>query len=98
MAQFDVYLGTERGHYLLDCQANVLRDFVTRLTVPLLPAEGARRATRLHPLFEIEGERLVMVTHLASAIPVGELARRVVSLSDERLTIIGALDVLTTGV
>ena len=96
MARFDVHSHDGSG-YLLDCQADVLSNFETRFVVPLLPAEGARHATRLHPLFEIEGRAFVMVTHLAAAIPVRDLGQRIMSLRDEHDRIMNALDMLLTG-
>lgn len=96
MARFDVH-AHDGVSYLLDCQADVLGSFDTRFVVPLLPAEGARHATRLHPLFEIEGRAFVMVTHLAAAVPVRDLGRRVTSLGGEHDRIMNALDMLISG-
>ncbi len=96
MARFDVFRRTGPG-YLLDCQADTLSHFKTRFVVPLLPAEGAVAASRLHPIFELEGQSFVMVTHLASAVPLRELGPKVVSLSEEELPIMNALDMLLTG-
>ena len=96
MARFDVHSYDGEG-YLLDCQADVLGDFETRFVIPLLPAEGARHATRLHPLFEIDGRSFVMVTHLAGAIPIRDLGQRVISLREEHDRIMNGLDMLLTG-
>lgn len=96
MARFDVHAHGGAG-YLLDCQADVLANFDTRFVVPLLPAEGARHATRLHPLFDVEDQSFIMVTHLAAAVPVREMGRKVMSLADEQGTIMNALDMLLTG-
>jgi toxin CcdB len=96
MARFDVFEARGPG-YLLDCQADTLSQFKTRFVVPLLPAEGAMVATRLHPVFEIENEGHIMVTQLASAVAVAELGRIVTSLSDEHSAIMNALDMLLTG-
>ena len=97
MARFDVYARRERRGYLLDCQADVLSSFDTRLVVPLLPAAGAQSATRLHPLFDVQEEAVVMVTHLAAAVPLRELGKPVQSLAAEHATIMNALDMLLTG-
>lgn len=96
MARFDVH-SYEGSGYLLDCQADVLGDFETRFVVPLFPAEGTRQATRLHPRFEIEDRTVVMVTHLAAAVPVRDLGQRITSLRDEHDRIMNALDMLLTG-
>lgn len=96
MPRFDVHAGP-RGELLLDCQADVLDHFDTRFVVPLLPADGAVRADRLHPIFTVDGRRVVMVTHLASAVPVRMLRRKVASLDGEQPAIMNALDMLITG-
>ena len=98
MARFDVYR-SEAGlaPYLLDCQADLLRDFDTRFVVPLYHAEGSRQATRLHPMLHVEGTPCLMITQLASAIPARELRNRLGSLADEQAAIMNALDMLITG-
>ena len=97
MAQFDVYRMSRGDGYLLDCQADVLRHFDTRLVVPLLPAGDAPRATRLHPLFTVGDEALVMLAHLPATVPVRSLGEPLASLADEHVTIVNALDMLITG-
>ncbi|HEV2817673.1 MAG TPA: CcdB family protein [Allosphingosinicella sp.] len=97
MARFDVYPRRDGAGYLLDCQADVLGGFDTRFVVPLLPAKGAQHATRLHPLFDVQDEPVIMVTQLAAAVPVRELGRPVGSLADQHAIIMNALDMLLTG-
>ncbi len=96
MARFDVFT-TDGPNCLLDCQADILSRFKTRFVVPLLPAEGAITATRLHPIFTVERRRMIMVTQLASAVPVAELGRCIANLSDENHRIVNAIDMLLTG-
>jgi toxin CcdB len=98
MARFDVYTRRDGPGYLLDCQADILDGLNTRLVAPLLPERLAPKpAGRLNPMFEIEGERHVMVTQFAAAIPVRELGRRVMSLAREDATISNAIDMLLIG-
>jgi toxin CcdB len=94
MSRFDVYRGDESVDYFLDCQADSLRHFETRFVVPLLLAEPTLQADRLHPIFEVEGTRMVMVTHLASAVPAKALRQRVGSLDEHHVQIVSALDML----
>ena len=76
MAKFDVYRQKQGGWLVLDCQADLLNDLNTRLVVPLLPINQAPKpAVRLNPIFEVEGERLVMVTQFAASVPIRELER-----------------------
>lgn len=97
MARFDVHPGAEGLGYLLDCQADLLRHLDTRVVVPLIPAEGLPRASRLNPVFEVEGKAVVMSTQLIFAIPVRHLEGRITSLSREHVAIVNALDMLITG-
>lgn len=94
MSRFDVYRGDESVDYFLDCQADTLRHFDTRFVVPLLLAEPTLQADRLHPIFEVEGARLVMVTHLASAVPARTLRTKVASLDEHHMAIVSALSML----
>ena len=96
MARFDVHAGP-KGELMLDCQADILDHFETRFVVPLLPAQGTLQASRLQPVFSVEDRKVVMVTHLASAVSVKMLKRRVASLDGERTAILNALDMLIRG-
>ena len=85
--------------YLLDVQADMLNSLETRIMVPLVRVtEFGRRAGRLHPMFTVCGEEVVMATHLLAAIRFIGLGRPVESLAAQRNEIIGALDVLLVGV
>lgn len=76
MAKFDVHARHGGPGYLLDCQADLLCDLNTRFVVPLLPAEEAPRpAGRLNPVFEVRGQRVIMVTQFASAVLARENVR-----------------------
>jgi toxin CcdB len=99
LAQFDVFTTADEGDLVVDCQSHLLRHLNTRFVAPLMPLDRAPTpAGRLNPLFEIEGRRLSMVTQFAGSMPATELVQPVCSLSDRRHEIIGALDMLITGV
>lgn len=98
MAKFDVYRQKQGGWFVLDCQADLLSDLNTRLVVPLLPIDLAPKpAIRLNPIFDVEGERLVMVTQFAASVPIRELGEIVQSLSPEQDAVSAALDMLIIG-
>jgi toxin CcdB len=85
--------------YVLDIQANLLADLQTRVVVPLIRAASfGRRAMRLHPQFTIEGQDVVMATHLVAAVRKQTLGNAVASLRDERDIVLNAIDVLWSGV
>jgi toxin CcdB len=85
--------------FLLDIQANLLADLQTRVVVPLIRTRAfGRRAMRLHPLFTIDGQDVVMATHLVAAVRKQTLGAPVVSLQAERDIVLNAIDVLWSGV
>ncbi len=105
MAQFDVYQNrsrrsNERVPYLLDVQADLLSGLETRTVVPLARPDVTRGQVieRLTPLLKVDGDTLLMLTPEVAGVPKAALGPRVGSLEDQRHDIIGALDVLLTGV
>lgn len=102
MSQFDVYPNPVGGMgeavpYVLDLQSDHLVGLPTRMIAPLARPEDFRPARRLNPIVEIDGERLVVMTHLMAAVPRDILQPPVASLGHFRDDIITALDFLFTG-
>jgi toxin CcdB len=96
MARFDIHRRLDGPGYLLDLQANILRDLNTRFVAPLLPPnEAPRPAARLNPIFTIESGPHVMVTQFAGAVRVSELGPCVGNLLSDDTAIVAALDMLT---
>ncbi len=101
--QFDAHrnagASSEYAPYLLDIQADLLADLDTRVVVPLVTMGAfGRRAGGLHPVFSIEGEQVVLATHLAAAVRRNELGLPVISFRTKRDEIIRAVDTLLAGV
>jgi toxin CcdB len=97
MSQFDVHR-LRNGELVVDCQTDLLSVLETRLVIPLVDPETVPGPLpRLHPLFEIEGEEVLLATHLAAAIPARELGDAVASLATCDLAIGNALDFLIGG-
>ena len=98
MAKFDVHKRLNGPGYLLDLQADILASLNTRFVAPLLPpGEAPQPAARLNPVFDIDGERCVMVTQFAGAVPLNALGEHVVSLKADETTILDAIDMLIGG-
>lgn len=94
MARFDVYRMADGG-LAIDCQGNQFEDIGTRFIVPLVPrGDGPAPDARLNPLFDVNGEAMVMTTQFATAVRTRELRSKVMSLKDEDTRITGAIDVL----
>lgn len=97
MAQFGVYRLPDDS-LVLDCQSDFIDHVGTRLVVPLVSPDGMPSALpSLHPCFDIDGELLMMATHLAGAVHSRLLNRPVVKLYQHEDAIKRALDVLLTG-
>ncbi len=84
--------------YVLDVQAALLSALATRTVVPLVPIEGAPSPIGdLNPVFDILGQRHVMLTQAIASLPARELKRAVASLAADHDRIIRALDILLVG-
>ncbi|MFM9851846.1 MAG: CcdB family protein [Sphingomonadaceae bacterium] len=98
MAKFDFHRWRGGDGYLLDCQADLLSYFKTRLVIPLIKDNATPRSlVRLHPIFDIDGEPYLMATHLMSSVPASELGTIAGSLIDYDIAIMGAIDMLVSG-
>lgn len=101
--QFDVFRNPndkKRFPFLLVVQHDLLEDLTVRVVVPLTPKAsfGEKTAVRLNPVFTVEGTPVVMLTQLLGAVRASTLGKRVATLSAKRTEIIGALDLLFTGI
>ncbi|MBM2715085.1 CcdB family protein [Mesorhizobium caraganae] len=98
MARYDVFAARSEGNYLLDVQSDLLDNFKTRVVVPLLPAATVPPPMRrLHPIFEVNGRKLVMATHLIATVPASELGESRLNLTKHHEDIVAALDMLFQG-
>jgi toxin CcdB len=97
--QFDVYKLNTGGGLVIDCQSDILSQLNTRFVAPLIPLDRAPPAAqRLNPVFAVRGRDYSMVTQFAAAVRVNELGEIILSLRDQSFEIVGALDVLLSGV
>jgi toxin CcdB len=104
MAQFDVYPNPSPAMapaipYIVDIQADCVRDLPTRVLVPLArPSDAVRPTRHLNPLVAVAGEDLVLLTEQLAAVPTALLGDRLASLAGRRDDIVAALDFLFTGI
>ncbi len=98
MARYDVYDNAAGNDYLLDVQSDILDAMNTRMIVPLMAAKNAPKpASRLNPVFDINGKRYVMVTQFMAAVPVTILKTPTANFSLHSDQITNALDMLFQG-
>jgi toxin CcdB len=105
MPQFAVYKNRNeatRGRFplLLDVQSDLLEPLQTRVVVPLSPMTTARaRAMQsLTPNITVAGKEYLMLTPQLAGISVRELGTLVDTVPGERGKIVGAIDLLITGI
>lgn len=102
MAQFDVFrhARSKRYPYLLDLQADLLRDLTSRIVAPLVPLARLRGKPigRLNPVVAVAGHPHVIVFQELAALPAAELRDAVANLHAQRGEVVAALDLLFTGI
>ena len=105
MAQFSVYRN-KNAHtradipFLLNVQSDLLDHLDTRVVIPLIKARSfdGPPSEGLEPIFEIAGERCILLTPMLAGISKKELGAEVCSLREKSSAIISALDVLISGI
>jgi len=95
--QFDIHRNADANSkhvpYLLDVQSDLLSGVPTRIVVPMVRAAIYGKAeSRLCPLFEIEGVKVIMLTTDIAGVEKSEIGARVGSLAERRDDIRDALD------
>lgn len=104
MAQFDVYANPNAAQreafpYFVVLQSDQLREYSTRLAMPLTRASTASASPRrLSQAVFVNGERLYLAPHLTAALPSTVLRRPVESLREASAVLIDALDAVISGV
>jgi toxin CcdB len=102
MAQFDLFRHARNKRYpfLLDIQADLLRDLATRVVAPLTPVKrlGRKPISRLNPVVAVDGAEYAILFQELAALPVTAIGDTVGSLRSRRDELIAALDLLFTGI
>ena len=102
MAQFDLFRHARNTRYpfLLDVQADLLRDLATRVVAPLTAVKRLRGSpiSRLNPIVEVEGAGYAVLFQEMAAVPVSALGASAGHLRARRAELIAALDLLFTGI
>ena len=104
MRQFDILRNPNSdtaswAPWLLVLQSGLLSDLHTTVIAPLvLETQFGRPATTLNPVFDVEGERVVLSVAELAGVSRPQLGEVVGSLADRRYEIIAAIDLLFTGI
>jgi len=105
MKQFTLYNNENKNSkkaypYFVDVQNDLLSDLSSRVVIPLSAQEmlSNLNAKKLCPIIEINGSVFVLLTHQMTSVPHSALRSKVTSLEHYRYEILGAIDLLLTGI
>jgi len=86
--------------FIVDVQSDLLEDLNSRVVIPLsLDKEtNNTNAKNLCPVFDIEGKNYILLTHQMTSVPASLLKKNAGSLKKYRYEILGAIDILLTGI
>ena len=105
MKQFTLYKNENKRSkmaypYFVSVQSDLLDDLNSRIVIPLSDAETLDNinAKKLCPIIKIDEERFVLLTHQMTSVPITALKKEVASLEHYRYDILGAIDLLLTGI
>lgn len=102
MAQFDLYENQNRESlltypFLLEIQADILRDLNTRLTVPLAVATKPYKRLPFTPIIEVHEKCYMVMFHLMASYPINEYGAVVGNLEKHRSELLSAYDFMIQG-
>ncbi|HRO26843.1 MAG TPA: CcdB family protein [Luteimonas sp.] len=104
MTQFVVYANADAASRKsipswLNVQSDLIETADSRVVIPMVTPERAGSIIqRLMPELVVAGKRMVMDTAQITNVPLQMLGKPVADLSDDRLVIIDAIDMLTHGI
>lgn len=101
--QFDVFPNPSPGWrksrpYLIVLQSDQLDELGSTIVAPLADTSKLKAFERLTPEVSVLGKKLMIVTQELGAFPAQAVKQVVANLGNERYNIIGALDLLFTGI
>ncbi len=105
MEQFILYRNENKASkrtypYLINVQNDFLDELNSRIVIPLslYNALDKTAAEKLCPVINVKDESFVLLTHQMTSVPKTSLKQKVISLENYRYEILGAIDLLLTGI
>ncbi|HHJ34681.1 MAG TPA: plasmid maintenance protein CcdB [Gammaproteobacteria bacterium] len=105
MEQFTLYKNENKNSkkaypYFIDVQSDLLSDLNSRVVIPLSTQKALNNinAKKLCPVIEIDEKTFVLLTHQMTSVPCSILKKKVTTLEHYRYEILGAIDLLLTGI
>ena len=105
MSQFTLYKNEDSSSndtypYFIDIQNALLSGLNSRLVIPLSSHKALNEtdAKRLCPIIHLDEGNFVLLTHQMTSVPKSILKTEVTSLENFRYEILGAIDLLISGI
>ena len=105
MGQFSLYKNENKSSrkaypYFVDVQNDLLSDLNSRAVIPLSASGELDNLVvkRLCPIVNINEDDFVLLTHQITTVPRSVLKKEIMSLEHYRYEILGAIDLLLTGI
>ena len=105
MEQFTLYQNENKNSkkaypYFVDVQSDLLSDLNSRIVIPLSAQETLNKlnAKKLCPIIKVGEDTFILLTHQMTSVPRAALKKEVTSLEHYRYEILGAIDLLLTGI
>ncbi|HEY7979502.1 MAG TPA: CcdB family protein [Rhizomicrobium sp.] len=103
MTQFDVFENpdpesAEAHPYFVILQADRLKELNTRIVAPLVAPKSLPGFERLMPTVSVKSKKLVIDVTNVGVFPVKLIPKPVANLERERYRIVGAIDLIFTGI
>jgi len=105
MSQFSLYKNENKSSkktypYFVDVQSELLDSLNSRMVIPLSASKETNHKTAkgLCPVFQIDSKDYVLLTHQMTSVPISLLKNEVQNFNNYRYEILGAIDLLLTGI
>ena len=105
MNQYSLYRNENKSSkktypFFVDVQSDLLESLNSRVVIPLSldKTTNNTNAKNLCPVFDIEGKNYILLTHQMTSVPASLLKNNTGSLDKYRYEILGAIDILLTGI
>lgn len=105
MSQFFIYRNDNKNSkkiypFFIDVQSDLVQGLNSRIVMPFSLSKETKNLNvkNLCPVFEVEDKKYILLTHQITTVPVSVLKKEVGDFSKFRNEILGAIDILLTGI
>lgn len=103
MSQYALYKNENKSSkktypYFVDVQSGLLDSLNSRVVIPLSLSKKMNNVKGLCPIFDVEGKDYILLTHQMTSVPISLLKKESGTLENYRYQILGAIDILITGI